>query len=398
MQELVMPKDKNKTKKKKAYKVRHKFWYHFLRWPATMFLKIKFGYKFEKAKNLPDNYIVLSNHTTDFDPIFVGASFRKQMYFVASEHITRWNTAYKVLRHIFEPIVRYKGSIASTTVREILRKTKGGQNVCIFAEGVRSWTGETGDILPSTAKLIKSAGCGLVTYRISGGYFVSPNWSETKTRRGKVTGRPVAVYTKEQIAEMTDEELYAIIKKDLYENAYASQLTEKRRYKGKNLAERLENLVFICPHCHEIETLSSTGNTVRCCRCEKEFSYNQYGLLEGIEYKTVLGLSEWQQTKIKEAVLLNKDYTTPSVTLYEVYPDHTKKELAAANMVMNTKKIVVGDVSFNLDEIVDLNIYGRRGLVFSQGKQFFEIIIDKPYNAYKYVLYYKEFCQLNEGK
>jgi hypothetical protein len=34
-----MPKEINKTKKKKAYKVRHKFWYGFLRKPATWFLK-----------------------------------------------------------------------------------------------------------------------------------------------------------------------------------------------------------------------------------------------------------------------------------------------------------------------------------------------------------------------
>lgn len=394
-----MPKENNKTnKKKKAYKVRHKFWYWLLKPLVVIFLKIKFGYKFEKVKKVQGNYIVLCNHTTDFDPVFVGVALKKQMYFVASEHITRWKTAYKLLKYFFEPIVRYKGSIASTTVREILRKTKGGQNVCIFAEGVRSWTGETGDILPSTAKLIKSAGCGLVTYKLSGGYFVSPNWSETKTRRGKVSGRKVAIYTKEQIAKMSDDELYSIIKKDLYENAYASQMTAKVRYKGKNLAERLENLVFICPNCKKIETLKSSGNTVKCSSCDKEFTYDEYGLLDGIEYKTVLGLSEWQQTKVKEAVLANDNYTTPSVVLSEVYPDHTKKELVSSDMVMNNKELKVGDVVFKTADIVDLNIYGRRGIVFSCGKQFYEILIDKPYNAYKYVLYFKELTKIKESK
>ena len=53
------------------------------------FLRIKFGYTFKKAEGLPDKYIVLSNHTTDFDPLFVASSFDKQMYFVASEHVAR---------------------------------------------------------------------------------------------------------------------------------------------------------------------------------------------------------------------------------------------------------------------------------------------------------------------
>ena len=54
---------------------------------VSIFLKIKFGYRYKKAKNLPDNYIVLANHTTDFDPLFVGVSFEKNMRFVASGHM-----------------------------------------------------------------------------------------------------------------------------------------------------------------------------------------------------------------------------------------------------------------------------------------------------------------------
>ncbi|MBE6700135.1 MAG: hypothetical protein E7584_07870 [Ruminococcaceae bacterium] len=55
-----------------------------------LFAKLKFNFKFKKPKKeeLPENYIVLSNHVTDYDPILVGLSFPHQMYFVASEHIT----------------------------------------------------------------------------------------------------------------------------------------------------------------------------------------------------------------------------------------------------------------------------------------------------------------------
>jgi hypothetical protein len=74
---------------------------------------------------------------------------------------------------------------------EIMRATKKGKSVCIFAEGVRTWDGVTNPILPSTASLIKAAKCGLVTYRVTGGYFVSPNWSEGGTRRGPISGAPI---------------------------------------------------------------------------------------------------------------------------------------------------------------------------------------------------------------
>ena len=48
---------------------------------VAVFLFLKFGYRYKKAKNLPDHYMVLANHNTDFDPLFVAVSFHRQMYF-----------------------------------------------------------------------------------------------------------------------------------------------------------------------------------------------------------------------------------------------------------------------------------------------------------------------------
>ena len=200
-------------------KIKYKFFYTVLRPLVNLFLKIKFGYRCEKAKDLPDKYIVLSNHTTDFDVLFVAMSFKKQMFFVGSEHISRWKNAYKFLRFAFKPILRPKGTVAASTVKEILKTVRKGSNVCIFAEGVRSWDGVSSPIAESTGKLIKSAKCALVTYRITGGYFVSPMWSEIGTRKGEVFGPPVNVYTKEQLAEMSVDEINEIIKNDLHEDA-----------------------------------------------------------------------------------------------------------------------------------------------------------------------------------
>ena len=73
-------------------------------------------------------------------------------------------------------------------------------------------------------------------------------------------------------------------------------------------------------------------------------------------------------------------------------------ELIVSDMLMNNKVLKVGEMSFNMEDIVDINIYGKRGIVFAYGKQFYEIIIAKPYNAYKYVLYFKEFSKIKESK
>jgi DNA-directed RNA polymerase specialized sigma subunit len=77
----------------------------------------------------------------------------------------------------------------------------------MFAEGTRTWDGVTCPILPSTAKMVKSAGCGLVTYKLIGGYFTSPRWGGASIRRGMLHGAPVKVYTPETLQTMSNEEL-----------------------------------------------------------------------------------------------------------------------------------------------------------------------------------------------
>ena len=68
-------------------KKRHVIFYKVARILVMIFTKIRFGYRFQVAKDLPENYIVISNHATDYDVLFVAMSFRKMMYFVGSSHI-----------------------------------------------------------------------------------------------------------------------------------------------------------------------------------------------------------------------------------------------------------------------------------------------------------------------
>ena len=66
---------------------KHIFFWNLVRPFVILFAKIRFGFQYKKGENLPDKYIVLSNHATDYDMVFLICSFPRQMYFVASEHI-----------------------------------------------------------------------------------------------------------------------------------------------------------------------------------------------------------------------------------------------------------------------------------------------------------------------
>jgi len=368
---------------------RHILFYTILRPLVILFAKLRFGYTYEKAKNLPDNYIVMSNHATDYDMLFVTSSFPEQMYFVASEHVARWGILSKFLNYAFAPILRPKGTSAAATVMEMVRKARKGENVCLFAEGLRTWDGVTCSIVPSTGKLVKTAGCGLVTYKIQGGYFASPMWGGASVRRGYLHGAPVNVYTAEQLQQMTAAEIQLAIETDLYEDAYARQLAQPKRYKSKEPAKGLENLLYICPECGAYDSFSSQGDTVSCKECGFFFRYNEYGMLEHAPYTTVFEFAQWQNEQLAEDVCAGVSYSAASGSLSRL-DAHEAVSVAEGTVQMTPDVLRCGDWEVPMENITDLAMHGQRAIVFTANRQYYELIPARGANALKFFLYYNQ--------
>ena len=374
-------------------KKRHIFFYNLLLPFVKVFLKIRFGYKYEVAEKLPENYIVISNHTTDYDMLFVGSSFKRQMYFVASEHIARWGILSKLLIYAFAPIMRHKGASALSTVLDILKKTKKGYNVCLFAEGVRTWDGVTNPIERSTADLVKRAGCGLVTYKITGGYFASPMWAGASVRRGPVTGAPVSILTKEEIKSMTSDEIYELVVRDIHEDAYERQINSPVEYKGKNPAEGLERMLFICPECSARDSFTTHGNTVECKTCSHSFTYDTYGMLNGTRFRTLKEFSDFQNEIISEDIKKGETYSLDNVSLYSVN-EHASSLLLTGTLSVSGEVLKCGEKVFNIAEISNMAMHGQKAIVFSRGREYYEIIVPDNTCALKFLLYFRE-CKKN---
>lgn len=371
-------------------KRRHRIFYAVLRPFVIAFLFLRFGYRFRTADALPENYIVLSNHNTDYDPLLVGCSFRKYMTYVTSEHVFRWKLAGRLLRYVFAPIARYKGSTAASTVREILRTTRSGGSVCMFAEGDRSWDGVTGPILDSTGRMVKSSRCALVTYRIEGGYFVSPRWSAF-LRRGRLYGAPVNVYSAEQLASMSAEEINGVIRADLHEDAYARQLESPAAYRGKAPAEYLETALFICPECGGLADLYSIGDELR-CRCGFSCRYDEYGMLEGAPFLTVREWTDWQRERTGELLADGGITLAAADTVLSAVSEHTATPVDGGEAVMDAEALTIGKTSFPLAEISSLALYGRSSVVFTtHDGRYFELKAGPRQNTYKFSVLYGEY-------
>lgn len=248
-------------------------------------VRLKFRYSFEKLRGIPKPYLLLANHNTDLDPVFLGLASGDQIYFVATEKILRMGLLSPFVQRFFHPIIHYKGKTGISSVKEILERLREKKNVALFPEGNRSFNGLTGDFVDSTGKLVRRSGATLVTYRLHGGYFTSPRWGKGM-RRGRIRGEIAHVYLPETLKHMSEEQINAAIRRDLFVDAYSDQKRDPIPYRGRNPALGLESTLFLCPLCGSFSALHSEGNIIS-CSCGYRAEYDEYGYLQEKSGNTV---------------------------------------------------------------------------------------------------------------
>ena len=368
-------------------KFRYKFIYRTVGGLAPLILH-KYGFRTERVNKKDEPYIVLANHLTEVDMIMVAGAFAQHMYFVAGEHLLRTKNGPK-MDWAQAPIFTFKESSSIDTMREVLRTIKAGHNVCIFPEGSRSFNGETAKLDVSIGKLVKMAGCGLVTYHIEGGYFVAPRWAYT-TRTGPMKGKIVNIYSSEDIKSMSKEELTDSINRDIYENAYETQRKNMYEYKGERLAEGLENYLVKCPECGAFDSMETEDNRFRCKCCGRSGTYNTRGFLdgEGLRFDSVYDWGTWAENATCEYV---KEFTGDGpvfedndIVLYEVFPDHSRRDLATGSIAGYKDRIEAGGETFAFEDISGMDmLYFGKTLLFTYKKRHMGVT-GEQFHAIKY--------------
>lgn len=383
---------------------RHQIFWKIIRFIAPSVLKPLYKYSYELAPKLEPPYLVFSNHNGDLDPALVALSFPQQMYFVASEHVYRAGFASKILRFVFEPIAKRKGTADAVTVMKSIRALREGKNVCIFPEGQKSFNGITGEINIATGKLVKASKASLVTYKLEGGYFTTPRWGKG-IRKGKMHGSIVNIYNKEDLEKLSPEEITDLVKKDLYEDAYQKQSQNPIAYKGKNLAEGIEHALCLCPECKQIDTLFSKKNSVFCKNCDFTTSIDIYGYFdESCKFKTVLQWDEFQQEELKKLIRKKSSeksefvFSDDEVTLKTVKAEHQEEIIGTGKFSMFTDKFIFNsvkdekEISLEIPQknIVDISMYGKQALVFSDNNgNYYELTSKNIINVRKYIFCFK---------
>ena len=268
-----------KKSKKKWIRFRHKVVRNLAFAVLYPYSKIKYGFHFENKVTDKRQYLILMNHQTGFDQFFLGMGFSGAVYYVASEDLFSNGFVSKLLKYLVAPIPIKKQTTDVHAILNCMRVAKEGGSIAIAPEGNRTYAGDNVYMNPAIAKLTKKLSLPLALYRIEGGYGVHPRWSDV-VRKGKMRGFVSRIIEPDEYKDMSDDELVALIEKELYQN----DCTMGQEFRHKKSAEYLERAMYVCPYCG-LSEFESAGDTIQCKKCLCKIKYNPDLTLEGVGFE-----------------------------------------------------------------------------------------------------------------
>ena len=383
---------KSKKNKKWCYP-RHTLVRNILNLTLGTYTKLKYNVKIEKFKD-PQNrqYLVLYNHQTAFDQFFVGMCFKKPIYYVASEDLFSNGFVSSLIRYLVAPIPIKKQTTDVHAVINCMRVASEGGTIAIAPEGNRTYSGKTEYMNPSISMLIRKLNLPIAIVRIEGGYGVHPRWSDV-VRKGKMRTYVSHVIEPEEYADLSNDELYALVQKELFVN----EAHDDRIFTSKKKAEYLERAMYFCPKCG-LSTFESHGDIIECKQCHIKVRYLPNTALEGVDEPfPFLFVSDWYDAqcdyinRLDTSAYIEEPLHRDTVQFSEVIVYKTKNVLCKqANLALYGDRITVnegtdGECVFSFESITAVSVLGKNKINIYHNKQVFQIKGNKRFNALRYV-------------
>ena len=394
----------NKKKKKKWVKFRHKIVRNLAFAVLSPYSKIRYGFHVENKIRDKRQYLILMNHQTGFDQFFLGMGFSGAVYYIASEDIFSNGFVSRLISFLVAPIPIKKQTTDVHAILNCMRVAKEGGSIALAPESNRTYSGENVNMNPAIAKLVKKLSLPLAFYRIEGGYGVHPRWSDV-IRKGKMRGIVSKVLEPEDYKTMSDDELNALICRELYQNDCELSGT----FRHKKTAEYLERAMYVCPDCG-LSAFVSKDDIIECKKCHKQIRYMPDMTLQGIKCEFPFKhTTQWYNyqcdfvNSLDTTKLVSKPVYTDDARLSEVILYKNKKlidknchiELYGNRILLKGKSTSQEMLFADISSVV---VLGKNKLNIYYQDKVYQLKGSKRFNALKYVNIYHRSKNISEGK
>ncbi len=394
-----------KKKRQKWIRLRHRIIQHIICPFMAVFTRLKYGLHYKKFHPTEKQYLVLANHQTAFDQFFMGLVLYPKImpYYVASEDIFTNGFVSKLIKYLVNPIPIKKQTSDVSCVMNCIRVVREGGSIGISPEGNRTFDGKTVTMKNSVASLARALKIPVALLRIEGGYGVEPRWGK-RTRRGRIDAYVSRVISVEEIKQMTDEELFALIEQELSVNDCASG----KRFRSKKRAECMERAFYICPECG-ISTFRSRGAEVVCQRCQKIITLGEDLSLSTesapLPFSDTAGWYDYQNEYLLShdtSTLIETPIHTADISLFEIEPYKCKRLLSKkAKIKLYGDRYEIqteeGEQVFLFDEIKSVTCLGKKKVNFTTKEKLYQIKGDDRFPLLEYMNLYYNYISIKGG-
>ena len=294
------------------------FYYRVTQAASGIVSSLVFRRKFlrNEIRGVKGPFVVIANHECMLDFVNLIGATKRPMSFVISNSF--YNTVpVKGIMDKIGVIPKQQFQTSVTDLKQIKAVVDAGEPVVIYPAGLMCEDGLSTPIPAATYKFLKWLGADVYVARCSGSYFVMPKWT-SGMRPGKTTMDIYKLFSKEELADMDLDTIRKKTDGALLFDAYREQDAKPQKYSKNGDIRGLEQVLYVCPHCHEEFTMVCEGkNMLRCTQCGYAQRSDAMGLLHkesdhGPEMRYVSDWSRWIYRRLRRQLEIGEEVSLSS--------------------------------------------------------------------------------------
>ncbi len=251
-------------------------------------------------------FVIIANHESALDFInLIGAS-HEMMTCVISNSIYRTLPIKGYLSRI-GVIPKQQFQTHIDDIRKMKSVISNGGILVIYPAGLMTENGLSTPIPDATYRFLQWLGTDIYVARVIGTYFVMPKWGRG-LRPGRTRLDIHRLFTKEELADLPLTAVRERTDRALLFDAYREQELYKEKYWHGDHIAGLENVLYVCPHCHRELTMHVySENIIACSECGYAEKSDRSGFLRrvsdfGPEYRYASDWSRWIYSELRAKI------------------------------------------------------------------------------------------------
>ena len=248
-----------------------------------------------EIQNREGPFLVIANHQCKLDFVNLIGATKRPMTFVLSKSFFATLPITGILRKM-GVIPKQQFQTTVSDMKNMKAVVEAGQPLVIYPAGLMCEDGLSTPVPKATYKFLKWMNVDVYMAKTEGSYFVMPKWSK-KLRPGRTTMDISLLFTKEELANLSLEEIQKRTDAVLLYDAYREQEYNPRHYTNCEDIQGLENVLYQCPDCGQEYTMTVTGkSTITCTACGFSQTMDQNGFFHNpCKEKEIRYVSDWSK-------------------------------------------------------------------------------------------------------